>query len=64
MPDAEWTELEHLATLLDDLHHRRLFAERHDDPALLRQIDEEIAQAQTRRRRLLGRIRFDVMVKN
>ena len=56
MSSTEWTQLEHLSAQLEDLHHRRLFAERHNNGQLARQIDEQISIAEARRKRLLDRI--------
>jgi len=58
MASDDWTRLEHLAARLEDLHHRRLFAEQREDELLLKQIDEEVAKTETERKRLLGRIRL------
>lgn len=54
----DWTQLEHLAARLEDLYHRRLFAQQRDDEQLTQQIDEQIANAEGLRKRLLARIRF------
>src|SRR6266851_2907828 len=56
MSSTEWTQLEHVSAQLEDLHHRRLFAERHNNGQLARQIDEQISIAEARRKRLLDRI--------
>jgi hypothetical protein len=58
MPPDDWTKLEHLAARLEDLHHRRLFAEQRENELLLQQIDEEIVKTEAERKRLLGRIRL------
>lgn len=58
MSPDDWTLLEHLAARIEDLHHRRLFAEQCDNVKLVKQVDEQIADAEAQRKRLLGRIRL------
>ncbi len=56
MSSTEWTQLEHISAQLEDLHHRRLFAEQHHNAQLARQIDEQISLTEARRKRLVDRI--------
>ena len=58
MAADDWTQLEHLAARLEDLQHRRHFAEQRENELLVQQIDEEIAKTEAERKRLLGRIRL------
>jgi hypothetical protein len=58
MLSDDWTQLERICARLEELHHRRVFAEQRDNVLLLKQIDEEIANTEAQRKRHLGRIRF------
>ncbi len=56
MPPDDWGQLEVISALIEDLHHRRQFAENMGNHRRAKELSHEIMVAQVQRDRLVDRI--------
>ena len=57
MPGNDWAQLEQISHRIDDLHQRRLFAERIGNSERAQRLAQDIIAAQSERNALVERIK-------